>query len=261
MKSDGAVEEIEERGLLKVIKVRPVVEKKTKKGKRAKSPHDEYSVPANVTLFVKVGDKVTKGSTLCEGPLDLREILAYRGFEALVHYITNEIQRIYVPEGAYINDKHIELIVRQMLSRVVVKDPGDTDFMPGDVVERSQFVSANREMKKGKQGPAKAVLKVMGITRVALDSLSFLSAASFQETSRVLVGAAIEGKKDPLRGLKENVIIGKLIPAGTGKRGIPQEYLAELKRKVYTAPPIRPAEEAAPVEPAAEPAIEPEEKS
>ncbi|MDP3975040.1 MAG: DNA-directed RNA polymerase subunit beta' [Candidatus Jorgensenbacteria bacterium] len=242
VKSEGIVEAIEEKGLLRVIKVKPTMEKKTRKGKRAKSPHDEYLVSANVTLFVKVGDKVTKGFAVAEGPLDLREILAYRGFEALVHYVVNEIQRIYVPEGAYINDKHIELIVRQMLSRVVVKDPGETDFMPGDVVERSEFVRVNREVKKRKKQPAKAVLKVMGITRVALDSFSFLSAASFQETSRVLVGAAIEGRRDPLRGLKENVIIGKLIPAGTGKRGIPQAYLDELKKKVYTAPPLRPAD-------------------
>ncbi|MFH0806471.1 MAG: DNA-directed RNA polymerase subunit beta' [Candidatus Brennerbacteria bacterium] len=242
-KAEGIVEAIEDKGLLRVVKVKPTVEKKTKKGKRSKSPHDEYLVAANVTLFVKTGDKVKKGVALCEGPLDLREILAYRGFDAFVHYVVNEIQRIYVPEGAYINDKHIELIVRQMLSRVVVKDPGETDLMPGDVVERSEFIRMNHEAKKAKKQPAKAVLKVMGITRVALDSLSFLSAASFQETSRVLVGAAIEGKRDPLRGLKENVIIGKLIPAGTGKRGIPQEYLAELKKKIYTAPPIRPADE------------------
>jgi DNA-directed RNA polymerase subunit beta' len=243
-KAEGVVEAIEEKGLLRVIKVKPTVAKTTKKGKRAKSPHDEYLVPANVTLFVKTGDTVAKGMALCEGPLDLREILAYRGFETLVHYVVNEIQRIYVPEGAYINDKHIELIVRQMLSRVVVKDAGETDLMPGDVVERSEFVRMNHEAKRAKKQPAKAILKVMGITRVALDSLSFLSAASFQETSRVLVGAAIEGKRDPLRGLKENVIIGKLIPAGTGKRGVPQEYLAELKKKVYTAPPIRSADEA-----------------
>jgi DNA-directed RNA polymerase subunit beta' len=241
-KADGVVEAIEERGLLKVIKVKPVVERKTKRGRRAKSPHDEYPVPANVALFVKQGDKVEKGAALCEGPLDLREILVFRGFDALIHYVVNEIQRIYVPEGAYINNKHIELIVRQMLSRVVVKDPGDTAFMPGDVVERSEFIRVNRETKKAKERPAKAILKVMGITRVALDSLSFLSAASFQETSRVLVGAAIEGRTDPLRGLKENVIIGKLIPAGTGKRGVPQDYLADLKKKVYTAPPLsRPA--------------------
>ncbi|MBI2278909.1 MAG: DNA-directed RNA polymerase subunit beta' [Candidatus Brennerbacteria bacterium] len=237
VKTEGAVEEIEDRGSLRIIKIKPSVEKRMKKGKHAKKPHDEYAVPANVALYVKAGDRVEKGAALCEGPLDLRELLAYRGFEALVHYIVNEIQRIYVPEGGAINDKHIELIVRQMLSRVVVKDPGETSFMPGDVVERSEFVQMNRETKREKQAPAKAVLKVMGITRVALDSLSFLSAASFQETSRVLVAAAIEGKRDPLRGLKENVIIGKLIPAGTGVRGVPQEYIADLKRKVYATPP------------------------
>ncbi|MFH1193110.1 MAG: DNA-directed RNA polymerase subunit beta' [Candidatus Jorgensenbacteria bacterium] len=232
-KADGVVGSVEERGLLRIVSVKPTVPhgKKTKK-----AAVDEYLLPAGATLFVKEGDKVKKGDVLSEGSLDLRELLVYRGLDALEHYIVNEVQSIYVSQGAAINDKHIEIMVRQMLSRVVVREAGDTEFMPGDVVDRWEFVRVNREMRRLKKTPAKAVLKVMGITRVALDSPSFLSAASFQETSRVLVEAAIEGSVDPLRGLKENVIIGKLIPAGTGYRGIPAGAI-EAMRPVREEPP------------------------
>ncbi|MEK7513093.1 MAG: DNA-directed RNA polymerase subunit beta', partial [Patescibacteria group bacterium] len=232
-KSNGVVAEIEERGAMRLIKVKPAESrvtkgiKTTKKSKR--TSFDEYLIPVAVTMFVKQGDTIERGAPLCEGPLDLRELLAYRGVEAVERYVVNEIQKIYVPEGASINDKHLEIIVRQMLSRVLVKEPGDTDFIIGELVEKSKFLAANREMRRQKKQPAKAVMKVLGITRVALDSPSFLSAASFQETSRVLVNAAVESKVDTLRGLKENVIIGKLIPAGTGRRGIPADRLAELK--------------------------------
>ncbi|MEK7465197.1 MAG: DNA-directed RNA polymerase subunit beta' [Patescibacteria group bacterium] len=229
---DGIVHDIEDRGLMRVIKVRPNEQKVSKsksKSKILKISYDEYLVSTAVTLFVKKGDIVKQGQALSEGPLDLREILAYQGVEQVIRYVINSVQRIYVPEGSPINDKHIEIIVRQMLSRVVIKDPGETEFMPGEVVERSRFHEVNRAVKKLKKKPAKAILKLMGITRVALDSSSFLSAASFQETSRVLVAASVEGRVDVLRGLKENVIIGKLIPAGTGSRGIPEEIL-EIKR-------------------------------
>ncbi len=232
VRRDGVVAEIEDKGMMRVIKVRPTDEKPIKvkpKGRIPRSAHDEYLVPAAVTLYAKKGDDVKKGQPLSEGPLDLREILAFQGVESVIRYVINEIQRIYVPEGSPINDKHIEVIVRQMLSRVVIKESGETEFMPGEVMDRSRFLEVNREMKKLKKKPAKAIMKLMGITRVALDSLSFLSAASFQETSRVLVAASVEGKKDMLRGLKENVIIGKLIPAGTGLRGVPEEIL-EIKR-------------------------------
>jgi DNA-directed RNA polymerase subunit beta' len=237
VKSDGIVEEIEERGSMRVIKVKPLAPKAKKSKKTA---FDEYVVPSVVTLLVKEGQKVEKGIPVCEGPLDLRELLAYRGLDAVEHYIVNEVQRIYVPEGASINDKHIEVIVRQILSRVLIKEAGDTSYMMGELVEKTKFMSANRDMRRAKKQPAKAVLKVLGITRVALDSSSFLSAASFQETSRVLVNAAVESKIDTLRGLKENVIIGKLIPAGTGKRGIPAGKLAELKLLFNPPQPIAP---------------------
>ncbi|MFH1161803.1 MAG: DNA-directed RNA polymerase subunit beta' [Candidatus Jorgensenbacteria bacterium] len=239
IKADGVVGSIEERGLVRIVKVKLAAPQ----GKKTKKTLDEYMLPAGATLYMKEGDKVKKGDMLSEGSLDLRELLVYRGLQALQHYIINEIQRIYISQGAGINDKHIEVIVRQMLSRVVVREAGDTEFMPGDVVNRWEFVRVNREMRRLKKQGAKAVLKVMGITRVALDSSSFLSAASFQETSRVLVGAAVEGRVDPLRGLKENVIIGKLIPAGTGFRGIPPEAIEAMRPKREEIPP---AEEALP---------------
>lgn len=224
---EGVVSKIEERGLITVIKVRIQPAAKTKKTK--KETEMEYVVPRGVKIYVQEGDKVTKGQILSEGPLDLKEILLYRGVNALERYIIREIQKTYLPEGATINDKHIEVIVRQLLSRVVIKDPGDTDFMEGDIVDKYTFLNANREIRKLRGRPAKAIQKILGVTRASLTTDSFLSAASFQETSRVLVSAAVEGKVDNLRGLKENVIIGKLIPAGTALRGIPPEVIKEFK--------------------------------
>ena len=141
---------------------------------------------------MKVGDRVVKGQQLSEGPLDIREILSYRGLEEAQRYIINEVQKIYIPEGASINDKYIEIMVRQMFSRVVVRDSGDTDFTIDEVVDKQRFLRANRDIKRLKKKPAKAVIRILGITRVALTSDSFLSAASFQETSRVLVNASVE---------------------------------------------------------------------
>ncbi len=227
-KEDGTVEYVKEVGLTKVIEVKSAKKKKSRSKKLKEGIH-EYVIPLNVNIFVKPGDRVKKGDQLSEGPLDLREILSYRGLEEAQKYIINEVQKIYVPEGASINDKYIEVIVRQMFSRVVVKDPGDTNFTVDEVVDKQRFLKVNRDTKKMKKKPAKAVVRILGITRVALTSDSFLSAASFQETSRVLVNASVEGKVDPLRGLKENVIIGKLVPAGTGLRGVPEEIL--LKKK------------------------------
>jgi DNA-directed RNA polymerase subunit beta' len=228
-KTDGIVDEIEEKGLARIIKIKKSGGK-IKKGKTAS--FDEYLVPGTITILVKEGERVKRGDALTEGPLDIRELLAFRGLEEAEHYIINEVQRIYVPEGASINDKHIEIIVRQMLSRVIVKEQGDGEAMPGDLVEKNKFIAINRVIKKKKGVIAKGILKVLGITRVALNSTSFLSAASFQETSRVLVNASVEGKIDPLNGLKENVIIGKLIPAGTGKYGISEDKLTPWRKTV-----------------------------
>ena len=235
-RAEGVVSDIEERGLSLVIKIRETVPKKAVKVTRRKTKTEadifEYLVPLNTTILVKIGDKVNKGDQLFEGPLDLREILVLRGTDAFIHYVINEIQRVYVPEGAAINDKHIEIIVKQMLSRVAVKDAGDTDFMVGEVVEKPKFVTVNRAAKKSKKQPARAVQRVFGVTRVSLTTESFLSAASFQETARVLVDASVQHKVDVLRGLKENVIIGKLIPVGTGLRGVDQEKLLGLRAKL-----------------------------
>ncbi len=223
---DGWVEKIEEKGALKVltlgthaakigaVKEGTVTEKKSKKVKLL-----EYTIPRNATLLVKIGDEVKRGGQLYEGHLDLREILEFRDARSVERYIVNEVQRIYTAEGAAINDKHIEIIVKQMFGRVKIKESGDsTDLMMGEIIEKSKFLEVNRELKRQGRHPARAQQLLLGITRVSLTTESFLSAASFQDTPRVLVKAAIEGRVDPLRGLKENVIIGRLIPVGEGKK-------------------------------------------
>jgi DNA-directed RNA polymerase subunit beta' len=176
----------------------------------------EYKIPATAAIWVKEGQMVKKGQPLCEGSLDLKELFKLAGKEVTWRYIIKEIQNIYVSQGAQIHDKHLEIIVRQMFSRVRIKNPGDSQFTIGEVVEKAKFLEENASLKKAKKRPAKGIPLLLGISRVALTTDSFLSAASFQETSRVLIKAALEGKEDRLRGLKENVIIGKLIPAGTG---------------------------------------------
>ena len=203
----GLVIDIEEKGLLKIIKI-----KSPDKGKKEKI--FEYSIPRTVTVFVKIGDAVKRGDQICEGNLDLKELFVLRGSRAVERYVINEVQKIYFNEGASINNKHIEIIVRQMFSRVRIKDAGETEFVAGDVVEKPRFLEVNRQAKKAGKQSAKAVQLLMGVTKVALSTESFLSAASFQETARSLINAASEGKVDRLRGLKENVIIGRLIPVG-----------------------------------------------
>ncbi|MBI2033915.1 MAG: DNA-directed RNA polymerase subunit beta' [Candidatus Liptonbacteria bacterium] len=210
---NGVVEKIEEKGTLKTIIVKA---EDGKKKAYVKSKKDiEYSVPRSVLLSIKVGDKVERGDQLSEGNIDLRELLEFKGSREVERYIINEVQGIYISEGAMINDKHIEVIVRQMFSRVKVKATGDApDLVMGEIIEKSKFLEINREIKKQGGEGARGEQILLGVTRVALSTESFLSAASFQDTSRVLVKAAIEGRVDPLRGLKENVIIGRLIPAG-----------------------------------------------
>jgi DNA-directed RNA polymerase subunit beta' len=140
------------------------------------------------------------------------------GQEAIQRYVIQEIQEIYAAQGEGINDKHVEVIIRQMLSRMKVIEAGDTDLLPGDIVEKDQFEESNVDALKAKEEIATGEQLIMGITKVSLSTESFLSSASFQETARVLINAAVTGKDDRLRGLKENVIIGRLIPAGTGYR-------------------------------------------
>jgi DNA-directed RNA polymerase subunit beta' len=162
------------------------------------------------------GQVVNKGESIVDGPADPHDILRLLGVEALARYITDEVQDVYRLQGVKINDKHIEVIVRQMLRRVHVVNAGDTRFITGEQVERADLLVENERMlAEGKQ-VAVYDFTLLGITKASLSTDSFISAASFQETTRVLTEAAIMGKKDDLRGLKENVIVGRLIPAGTG---------------------------------------------
>jgi DNA-directed RNA polymerase subunit beta' len=221
---DGKLEKIEEKGSLKVLKIAPLGNKKAKVL--------EFSVPRSAMLYIKTGDKVSKGDQLSEGHIDLHELFELKGAGEVERYVINEVQRIYLSEGASINNKHIEVIIRQMFSRVRIKDSGDAaDLVMGEIVEKAKFLEVNRYLRKQGLKPAKAEEILLGITRVALSSESFLSAASFQDTSRVLVKAAIEGKIDPLRGLKENVIIGRLIPTGELEM---EKRRAEADREVVT---------------------------
>ncbi|OGH94258.1 MAG: DNA-directed RNA polymerase subunit beta' [Candidatus Magasanikbacteria bacterium RIFOXYD2_FULL_41_14] len=176
----------------------------------------EYIIPIDYKLYVKDGDIVIKGQQLTNGSIYLQELFELQGRPAVQRYVLEEVQNIYSSQGQKVNDKHVELLIKQMFSRVYVEDAGETDLLPGEVIEKSQLDFANRLAKKagGKVATARELL--LGITRVSLSTQSFLSSASFQETAKVLINSAITGKVDFLEGLKENVIIGRLIPAGTG---------------------------------------------
>ncbi len=203
---DGTVDSIEEKGTLKTIRF-------IAENKKAKA--QEVSVPRGTVLFVRKGETIHQGDRLSEGNLDIHELYEHKGMVEVARYIVNEVQKIYLSEGASINNKHIEMIVKQMFSRVKITEGGDApDFVMGEIVEKSKFLEVNKEVKKAGGKTAKSEEVLLGITRIALSAESFLAAASFQDTSRVLVKAAIEAKVDKLRGLKENVIIGRLIPAG-----------------------------------------------
>jgi DNA-directed RNA polymerase subunit beta' len=176
----------------------------------------EYTIPHGKHPNVYKGDKVVAGQQLTDGPVVPQEILRVCGDKVLQEYLVNEIQEVYRLQGVRINDKHIELIIRQMLKKVRIEDPGDTDFLSGLQVDKVKFQKENQRVIKKGGRPASATPLLLGITRVSLTTDSFISAASFQETTRVLTEAAASGKIDALRGLKENVIVGHLIPAGTG---------------------------------------------
>ena len=176
----------------------------------------EYLITKEKHVTAHDGQIVQKGEMIVDGPVDPHDILKLRGVEALARYITDEVQDVYRLQGVKINDKHIEVIVRQMLRRVVVVDPGNTGLIPGEQVERSEVLQINDDMAAAGKEPATYDPILLGITKASLSTDSFISAASFQETTRVLTEAAIMGKKDELRGLKENVIVGRLIPAGSG---------------------------------------------
>ncbi len=167
-------------------------------------------------MKVKDGDMVEAGEALIEGSINPSEILAIKGPEGVYEYLISEVQKVYRNQGVDINDKHIEVIGRQMLKKVRVEDNGDTDMFPGALIDMYEFEDKNKEVESQGKRPATGKRVLLGITKASLATDSFLSAASFQETTRVLTEAAIKGKVDDLVGLKENVIIGKLIPAGTG---------------------------------------------
>jgi DNA-directed RNA polymerase subunit beta' len=171
-----------------------------------------------MNLEVKNGDLVTVGQRLTEGPINLQEMLTLLGERAVQRYVVAEVQSIYASQGQPISDKHIEVIIRQMFSRVQIEEPGDSLFVTGDIVSKTAVMDENVEL--GGQGKKATTYQqlLLGITKISTSSDSFLSAASFQDTTRVLISAATRGKLDKLRGLKENVIIGRLIPVGTGFR-------------------------------------------
>lgn len=176
----------------------------------------EYLVQKGYAVWVKDGEEVVKGCQLTEGNLDLQQIFSLRGQIETQKYIISEIQSVYSSQGQPLNDKHVEIIARQMFSRVYVIDSGSTDLMPGEVIERQIFDSVNDTARAAGLAEAEGTVLLMGMTKTSLSTDSFLSAASFQETAKVLIEAAVTGKIDRLEGLKENVIIGRLIPAGTG---------------------------------------------
>jgi DNA-directed RNA polymerase subunit beta' len=216
---DGIVSEITQDRIVR-IKIKDekgkIKTKKTEDGKDASIM--EYQIPPKCGILIEPTQEIHKGDPLCEGSLDLKELFKATGIFRTQNYIVNEVQRIYVSQGAQIHDKHIETIVRQMFSRIKIKDAGDSFLIPGEVLERTRFLEINAGLRKEGKNPAKGVPVLLGISRVALTTNSWLSSASFQETSRVLIKSSLEGKEDKLKGLKENVIIGKLIPAGTGFR-------------------------------------------
>jgi len=176
----------------------------------------EFLITKDKQVLVHDGQVVNKGEMIVDGPADPQDILRLLGIEALARYIVDEVQDVYRLQGVKINDKHIEVIVRQMLRRVQVVDPGDTNYITGEQVERSELLDENDRVVAETKIPATYENVLLGITKASLSTDSFISAASFQETTRVLTEAAIMGKRDGLRGLKENVIVGRLIPAGTG---------------------------------------------
>jgi DNA-directed RNA polymerase subunit beta' len=187
-----------------------------------------YEIPGYKQITVKDGDKIVAGQRLTNGSINLHELMRLQGVEATQRYIMNEILRIFASQGQNIADKHLEIIVRQMFSRVQIEEAGDSDFVTGDVVSKLAVVEANENLVKEGKKPAKVTQLLLGITKASLSTDSFLSAASFQDTTRVLIAAATSGKVDKLYGLKENVILGRLIPVGTGWKN-PEEDLEDAE--------------------------------
>ena len=207
--TDGKVVKIDEEN--RIVKIQPL-NKKTGK----KDTIMEYKIPGKIVILVEEGQEVKENQALCDGSLDLKKLYKSAGLEITQKYILKEVQKIYASQGVDIHDKHIEVIIQKMFSRFRIREEGDSQWVKGEVVEGPVFNEEVERLKKLKKEPPIGAQILLGISEVALNSESFLSAASFQQTSRVLIKAALEGKEDKLKGLKENVIIGKLIPVGTG---------------------------------------------
>ena len=228
-KTDGIVTEIKRDGKERVIVVTP--EKGAKYAKK-NSDNLEYDVHFRRVVTVAKGDTVKAGQLMTDGSAHLPDLFKYGGKELTQDYIISEINKIYELQGVTIARKHIELIVKQMMSRLKITDSGDSHFTPGDVVEEWIVVEANEELKKAGKEPAKGDKVILGITETSLSRKSFLAAASFQNTTRVLINAAVRGSEDSLSGLMENVIIGRLIPAGTGYKGSEKhEMIQEVAKR------------------------------
>ncbi|MCU0297408.1 MAG: hypothetical protein MUF33_02670, partial [Candidatus Nanopelagicales bacterium] len=196
----------------------------------------EHPVSKKVKLEVEDGEHIKAGTKLTAGVEDPKQILRILTPRAVQQHLVDQVQAVYKPQGVSIHDKHIEVIVRQMLKRVTIIEPGNSPFVTGDVVEMSTFREVNRQVVTDGGTPASGRPELMGITKASLATESWLSAASFQETTRVLTEAAIQAKSDPLLGLKENVILGKLIPAGTGLsqyRNLQVQPTQEARDAVY----------------------------
>ena len=188
----------------------------------------EYAIPHSAKLLVEDGQEIRAGDAITDGPINPQEYLDTRGKDAVQRYLVREVQRVYRSQGVTINDKHIEIIVRQMLKKVRIDQPGDCEQLPTELIDRLDFEEANNRVLSEGGEPATAQTVLLGVTKASLNTSSFLAAASFQETTRVLTEAAINGARDHLIGLKENVIIGKLIPAGSGA---PQNIAAVKERQ------------------------------
>jgi DNA-directed RNA polymerase subunit beta' len=228
---DGTVTEVKDLGKEKVIRVMPELEDRSK-GKKASEV--EYLFHVKRTALVRVGDTVHKGDLLTDGSADIDEVFDFGGAERAKDYVIGEIAKIYELQGETVARKHIEIIVKQMFSRRRIEDAGDTNLAEGMIVDELQLREENDKVKKNGGEIAKAVPVVMGITKVSLSRKSFLSAASFQDTTKVLINSAVRGGEDNLVGLMENVIIGRLIPAGSG-------FIGSVKNRMIEE--VRPKEE------------------
>jgi DNA-directed RNA polymerase subunit beta' len=195
-----------------------------------------YEIPFGETLAVKSGDTVEPGDPITKGSINPNDLLAIKGVDAVQRYILQEVQKVYRLQGVHIGDKHIELIIRQMLRKIRVDESGETDMLPGSIVDKFEFEETNEKTQAEDKEPATCERILLGITKASLATSSFLSAASFQETTRVLTDAAIKGKVDPLVGLKENIILGKLIPAGTGIKSYNEIELEKDRPPVFEIP-------------------------